>query len=303
MKLPHHFIETICGVHGTAGQLWLQNLNALLRHCEELWSLQVLEPFPLSYNFVAPVVFADGAGAVLKLCVPGPETLREIAALRAFDGNGICKLIEADKERGILLLEQLTPGDSLKSVAGDEAAISIAAGVIKKMQVRAVVSDFTASMFPSIAHQSSLDKLKQHLQTETEADSLPQTLVRKVQTLLPHLCSTIQNPRLLHGDLHHENILWAQEHGWLAIDPKGIIGELEYEVIPFLMNNFPRQDSVAATKFRVDTFARELNLQPERILSWALCYAVLSAWWSIEDHVEGAEQSIQAAHVFGQLLD
>ncbi len=301
MKLPPPFIETICGVHGEAGQLWLQNFDALIRHCEELWSLQVREPFPLSYNFVAPVVFADGAGAVLKLCVPGPEAQREIEALRAFDGDGICKLIEADTQRGILLLEQLRPGDSLKSVPVDEAAIPIAAGVIKKMQSRGVASDFTASVFPSIAHQSSLDKLQQHLQIE--ADSLPQTLVRKVETLLPQLCSTIQNPRLLHGDLHHENILWDKNHGWLAIDPKGIIGELEYEFIPFLMNNFPQQDSVAATKFRVETFARELNLQPQRILSWALCYAVLSAWWSIEDQVEGAEQSIAAAHVFEQLMN
>jgi streptomycin 6-kinase len=68
------------------------------------------------------------------------------------------------------------------------------------------------------------------------------------------------------------------------------------------MNNFPQQDSVAATKFRVDTFARELNLQPQRILSWALCYAVLSAWWSIEDQTEGAEQSIAAARVFEHLM-
>jgi streptomycin 6-kinase len=145
-----------------------------------------------------------------------------------------------------------------------------------------------------------LNILRQHLQTGT--GTLPESLVRKVETLLPHLSSTIKNPRLLHGDLHHENILWAQEHGWMAIDPKGLRGELEYEVIPFLMNNFPQQDAVTATKFRVDTFVTELNLQRDRVLSWALCFAVLSAWWSIEDHTEGAEQSIEAALVFKQLM-
>jgi streptomycin 6-kinase len=190
MKLPPPFIETICGVHGAAGQRWLQDFDVLIRHCEEVWSLQVLEPFPLSYNFVAPVVFANNAQAVLKLCVPGPDAQREIESLRAFDGNGICKLIEADTQRGILLLEQLLPGDSLKSVPGDGAAISIAAGVIKKMQSRGAVPDLTAPVFPSIAHQSSLDKLQQHLQIES--DSLPPTLVRKVETLLPQLCSIIQ---------------------------------------------------------------------------------------------------------------
>ncbi|HEX8234833.1 MAG TPA: aminoglycoside phosphotransferase family protein [Abditibacteriaceae bacterium] len=300
MDLPHQFIETICGVHGNAGQLWLHNFDALLRYCEEAWSLEVMEPFPLSYNFVAPVVFSDGTEAVLKLCVPGPEVQNEIAALRAFNGHGICKLMDADASRGILLLEQLKPGNCLKPVQNDEEAVVIAARVVKKMQSRMTVPDVAASAFPSIAHQKSLDTLRQHLQTG--AGTLPGPLVRKVEILLPQLSSSIRSPRLLHGDLHHENILWAHEHGWMAIDPKGVIGELEYEVIPFLMNNFPQHDSLAATKFRVDTFVAELNLQRERVLSWALCYAVLSAWWSIEDRTEGAEQSIEAAFVFEQLL-
>jgi streptomycin 6-kinase len=300
MDLPQQFIETIRGVHGEAGQRWLDNFEALLRHCEERWSLRVLEPFPLSYNFVAPVVCDDGTETVLKLCVPGPEVQNEIAALRAFDGNGICKLIDADVSRGILLMEQLKPGYSLKFIPSDEEAIVTAARVMKKMQSQPDVSSIGASTFPSIAHQKSLNILRQHLQTGT--GTLPESLVRKVETLLPHLSSTIENPRLLHGDLHHENILWAQEHGWMAIDPKGLIGELEYEVIPFLMNNFPQQDAVTATKFRVDTFVTELNLQRDRVLSWALCFAVLSAWWSIEDHTEGAEQSIEAAFVFKHLM-
>jgi hypothetical protein len=58
MKLPPPFIETICGVHGAAGNCGCTTFDVLIRHCEEVWSLQVLEPFPLSYNFVAPVVFA-----------------------------------------------------------------------------------------------------------------------------------------------------------------------------------------------------------------------------------------------------
>jgi streptomycin 6-kinase len=300
MDLPHQFIETIRGVHGEVGQHWLHNFDALLRHCEALWSLRVMQPFPLSYNFVAPVVFEDGTQAILKLCVPGVEVQHEIAALRAFDGNGICKLIDADVSRGILLLERLKPGYSLKSIQTDAEAIVVAARVIRKMQSQMVVPHTVTSTFPSIAHQKSLDTLRQHFQIG--AGTLPEPLVRKVEALLPQLSSTIESPRLLHGDLHHENILWDAEHGWLAIDPKGVIGEVEYEVIPFLMNNFPQRDSVAATQLRVDTFVTELNLQRERVVAWALCYAVLAAWWCIEDGVECADQSLEVAFVFEQLL-
>jgi hypothetical protein len=150
---------------------------------------------------------------------------------------------------------------------------------------------FSASVFPSIAHQSSLDKLQQHLQIE--AESLPQPLVRKVETLLRNSVQRFKTRASARRLASREHFYGRKSMAGWRLTPKGIIGELEYEVIPFLMNNFPQQDSVVATQFRVDTFARELNLQPERILSWALCYAVLSAWWSIEDQTEGASKASQ----------
>ncbi len=42
-------------------------------------------------------------------------------------------------------------------------------------------------------------------------------------------------PVLLHGDLHHYNLLQHQDT-WLAIDPKGVVGEREFEIGAFLRN-------------------------------------------------------------------
>ncbi len=94
-------------------------------------------------------------------------------------------------------------------------------------------------------------------------------------------------PTLLHGDLHHWNILSSQREPWLAVDPKGLIGEPEYETGAWLRNPFPQileqGDPVEITKRRVDQFAAELDFDRQRVLAWGVYQAVLAAWWSWEE--------------------
>ena len=93
----------------------------------------------------------------------------------------------------------------------------------------------------------------------------------------------------MHGDFHHFNIL-SSERGWLIIDPKGVIGPAGYEVGPFLIN--PWGDLLSGnnyremTKRRIDILHERLGFERERIREWGLAHAVLSAWWSIEDHTD-----------------
>jgi streptomycin 6-kinase len=91
---------------------------------------------------------------------------------------------------------------------------------------------------------------------------------------------------LLHGDLHHHNVL-SSGRGWLAIDPKGVIGPAGYEVGPFLVNPTPefarRPDLPTLMERRVEILAEHLGLEQRAVRGWGLVYAVLSAWWTIED--------------------
>lgn len=298
IHLPEKFVQTVKGVHRQQGERWLKNFDELIAYCEEKWSLEVLNPFPLSYNFVAPAVFKNGTEAVLKLCVPGDGVRTEIAALRLYNGKGIARLIDADEEKGILILERLQPGDTLKSVKSDEEATLIAARVMKNMRTRAP----HRSLFPStVQWAAGLERLRRRFNGGT--GPLPDRLVRKAEAFYAKLNSTVNNPQLLHGDLHHENILSAEREPWLAIDPKGLIGEAEYEVISFLMNNLPEEQPEATIKRRVDLFAEELQLRKERVLAWAFCHAILAAWWCIEDNGDCADSSIRLAIVFETLLN
>ena len=90
--VPRDFARTIVELYGAEGVEWLERLPSLLADCERRWALTVLPPFePLSYNYVAPAVRADGADVVLKVGVPNSELLTEIEALRLYDGRGIVR--------------------------------------------------------------------------------------------------------------------------------------------------------------------------------------------------------------------
>jgi streptomycin 6-kinase len=87
--------------------------------------------------------------------------------------------------------------------------------------------------------------------------------------------------------LHHYNILAAERTAWLAVDPKGVVGEPAYEAGALLRNPVPHvfgwNDLAAKTARRVAMLAEQLDLPAERIAGWAYAQMVLSAWWSLED--------------------
>jgi streptomycin 6-kinase len=91
---------------------------------------------------------------------------------------------------------------------------------------------------------------------------------------------------LLHGDLQHYNVLFDNDHGWVAIDPKGVVGELEYEVGAILRNpvDLPEYYTTPAIiNRRLRTLTDLLNLNHSRALNWSFAQAVLSAIWQVED--------------------
>jgi streptomycin 6-kinase len=132
--VPTNLARTILTLYAETGADWLSRLPSIVDDCARRWSLTILPPFePLSYNYVAPVVRADGSDAVLKVGVPNPELLTEIEALRLYDGHGIVRLLDADREQGALLLERLKPGAPLSSLKDDERATSIAVQVMRQL--------------------------------------------------------------------------------------------------------------------------------------------------------------------------
>lgn len=299
-RVPDNFARVTLSLRGEAGRLWLEGLPGLVADCAARWSLKVGPPFPsLSYHYAAPAEGPQGERLVLKLGVPTRNLLREIEALVAFGGRGAAQLVDSDAGLGALLLERLEPGTPLTTLCeeDDAAAVSAAAAVIRNLR-RATPR--RPHVFPTAADRGlGFEKCRAHF--GGGPGPFPPKLFEEAESLYAELLSSSSPPALLHGDLHHGNILAAARAPWLAIDPQGVLAEPAYEVGALLRNPFPQllrlPDPVRTTERRVAQLSEELGLDRARIRGWAISQAVLSAWWSIEDEGELGEHGYAAAEI------
>lgn len=299
MNLPPDFIKTIQNVFGADGREMLARLPELIADASVRWGLVDVQPVPnLSYNFVAfakrePSPFGRGQGeggsVVLKIGVPRDELLSEMTALRLFNAEGACRLLECDEESGIFLLERLHPGTMLSELEDDDERTHIAVDVMQKLWRNMELAQEQAPAFQTFIQLSDwFDGLKRiRPQFEGGTGPFPKEILERVEAYLPELFAG--EHYLIHGDFHHYNIL-KSAHGWLAIDPKGVIGPVGYEIGPLMLNPWikpmDRNRFQVQTNRRVDIIHERLGWQRERILHWTLAHAVLSAWWDYEDGMD-----------------
>ena len=315
MNLPSSFITTILNTYRDVGRRWLAELPALIDEASRCWGLTDITPVEnLSYNFVAYAKrpstaassrSASAQGVVLKIGVPNPELTSEMAALHLFNGDGAARLFEADPKRGMCLLERLHPGKMLTMLEDDDQRTHIAADVMLRLWKPVPVGEPAPQELPFIKLSdwfAGLDGL--HPRFGGGTGPFPQRILEMAEALIPELFATSSPPLLIHGDLHHFNIL-SSGRGWLAIDPKGVVGPPEYEVGPLLINPIPDflrgEAAVKQAERRIAILSERLGFAPQRIRDWAICHAVLSAWWDIEDSGEGSEYAIACAEVYSKV--
>jgi streptomycin 6-kinase len=299
MFLPPDFTAHMLELYGESGRDWLTRLPIILTDCAQRWQLTLQRPFPLSYNYVTAATRADGEPVVLKVGYPNPELLSEIAALRHYNGRGVCRLLAADEAQGAFLLERVQPGVTLDTLPDDEAATAVAAQLMQQLWQPPPAHH----AFPTLAQwTAALLRLRPHFAGGT--GPLPARLVDTAVALRAELLADGVTPQLLHGDFHHYNILTAHRQPWLAIDPKGVIGDPAYEVGTFLynpINTFPhRPDMPRRLRRRLDQLAELLPIDRARLLRWGIVQAMLSVWWSVEDNESGWQPTL---HVGQTLLE
>jgi streptomycin 6-kinase len=298
VQLPEKYINNILFVHKDRGEKWLDELNDLITYCEQRWSFQVQEPFELSFNFVAPAMFKDGSSVVLKLSVPNPEYTHELEALKLFKhhNRNMVRLLDSDSEKGIMILERLLPGEMLASIEDDEQATRIASRVMKNLWIPARKD----SPLPTIeSREKSLLEISKNY--PNGIGPISHSLLEEARVIFKQANDTAKENYVLHGDLHHYNMLSNETDSWMIIDPKGLIGEREYDIIQFLMNKLPDGDFMKLIEKRIDIFLEEIGLNKERILMWGVCHSILSTAWSVNDEGEYDLKFFQSISVFKTL--
>ena len=284
-------------------------LDRLSEHARA-WCVKVEDVLETATSVIAfgtrDVTATENQSVILKVIKEPGDEWGSGDVLASFDGHGVARVYA--HEPGAVLLERLRPGNSLVDLTlngRDEEATDILADVIQQM------STHSSSKSPLELMQACAtveDWAKGFGKYVTTGDlQIPRDLVEAGQRVFKNLCASERRPRLLHGDLQHYNVLFDAERGWLAIDPKGVVGEIEYEIGAFVRNPVAQPElflSRATIERRLSQLTTRLNLDYQRALGWAFAQAVLSAIWSIEDGIAVAatDPALRLAEVTRAML-
>lgn len=235
-------------------------------------------------------VVHEGETVVLKLLSSAEvDEQRGALALRYFDGHGAVRLLRFDD--GAQLMEY-APGAALVTLVEqgkDEEATRIIAGAIK--QLHSVPQDAPTD------GMMRLERWFEALFTKAAADRQTgiESIYERGAAVAGRLLGDPQDVRVLHGDIHHYNIKHSPR-GWLAFDPKGLVGERTYDcantlcnpAIPELVHNETRLLKNAAI------LAETLALDLGRVLAFTYAYACLNAsWWTQMSDKAGAAEILR----------
>ena len=296
-RLPRHFVQATLDLHGERGSRWLEDLAITVTECERRFHVRATRvASDLSYGLVLWVDGADGP-AVLKLAVPDKDLIAEARALTLYGGRAAVRLLSVWPERGALLLERVHPGSPLALVTDDRQAMEAIATFARELWL---TLDDHSGLARVDDWVSGLSRLRRRFDGGT--GPLPSRLVDGAERVFQTLLATSPQPRLIHGDLHYGNILAAERRAWLAIDPKGVIGEPAFDVGYLLAN--PSAHLLESTRpadrvlaDRIAFLPDALGVDRERVVAYAFATSVLSAWWSLEDHGRGWERAVAVAEL------
>lgn len=271
--------------HVPGGAAWLDSLPSVVESCAERWSLRVGTPFPDGHvSLVVPVERDDGTPAVLKINFPEEESAREPDALRHWDGRGAVLLLEYDDDHRALLVERCDPGSQLWSVEDDQQAVLVAVAVLRRLWTRPPPDghDF-------VALAAAASRWAEELPLAWEALDRPfeRRLLDEAVSACRELGTDQGAPVVLHQDFHGGNVLRATREQWLAIDPKPLVGEREFDAASLLRDRrwlLGQPDDDARIARRLDALADELGLDRERMRRWGIAHAL--AWGVDEAKVE-----------------
>jgi streptomycin 6-kinase len=265
-----------------------------LNHYLDFW--QLADPQPLAETPTSQVytVTYDGVRVVLKLLTPigAKDEGQGALALQHFNGKGAVRLFRHDDAAH--LLEYVDGPDLVDMVRNgdDDQATAITADVLNQLHA-APRESMPTTLIPLPIRFRDLFK-----RADEESHMGSASIYVRGAAMARRLFDQPRDVCVLHGDIHHENIRYKAGRGWLAFDPKGLIGERTYDAA----NTFCNPIKVAAVAQdesqilrRAEIFSQRLGIDAQRILQFAFAYTCLSAiWWLDVGKVPGHELKIAA---------
>lgn len=280
--IPATFGEIVRGRRAEAsvsGDDWLAHLPALIAELAAEWELVADGPV---WHGVCALVIPCHRGeepVVLKVTWPHEEARLEHLALQAWGGHGAVRLLAADPARWAMLLEPLVHDRNLDE-RGLLEACEIIGGLMRRLD-RSATPQFTR-LSAEIERWIPLCRNGSPL--------VPRRLTEQAASLMTDLQDDCDG-RLIHQDLHFQNVLAADREPWLAIDPKPLSGEWAFAVAPVLWNRWDEATAAynlrSHLRLRLGLVCDAAGLDEERAMAWSFVRLVTNAIWEAEDPQPG----------------
>lgn len=299
VEVPQVLASSYARSFGDEGRAWLAALPALVADLLDRWEL-VRDGAAAAgeASLVLPVLGRDGTRAVLKLQLRRAETEAALIGLRTWNGDGAVRLLDHDPCSGTMLLERLDGARTLASLEDDDTAIQ----TLAELHARLVA-------VPAPPELRSLGDIAAAMleQVPRAVTSLVDPADRQVLLgWAAVVTELVDEPgdRMLHWDLHYDNVLAGEREPWLAIDPEPLAGDPGFDLWPALDSRWA--DVVVASgdprrvvRRRFDLLTEVLGLDRFRATGWTLGRLLQNSLWDVED---GATALAPASVVLAEAL-
>lgn len=271
------FKQNIISIYSNEGKQWLDELPTIISEVAKQYHLTELVPVSnMSFNYVASG-YQDSRPIILKLGLNSKALAKETHCLSAFSNHAAAEVLASDNN--MIIMERAVPGTTLKEhfPDNDEKATKILCASIKELHKA------------SIPESHNFYHLSELFKTLDQKLDITDKILGKAKHLRDKLLSTTTKEVLLHGDLHHDNILKNGDR-WLVIDPKGFIGDSAFEPAAYLCNPIPElleeNDAREIIENRINIYSAELEINAQRITDWLYAKSVLCWAWSLDDNLD-----------------
>ena len=236
----------------------------------------------VTVNRLFTCVSAEHGACVIKVGYRVKDIKNEYNILQEYNGTRFCKVYEADLENGILLLEHITPGIHLREEANLDKRLELFCEVFNELHIQSA----DKMIYPT--YMGWVSRITEYMRGRNDYEALASKMIQ-AEEICRELCEKYSGEMLLHGDLHHDNILLGEGNFYRIIDPKGVIGDRVFDIPRFVLNEF---DDVLGLefdeKFRhiIGTFSEKFDIPEPDIRRLVYVEMCMSHCWHVEDGKE-----------------